>query len=321
MKRAQRVSSFSACVLALTAAWIARPLPARACTPDPCPDPVRTFGEHGYVPGNLVRFPLRAGVDPSQLNLELRTADGELVPASVQGDEQARFFAADSTMPPDTELVLSYTRVCNQWAEVPGPETVEYAFSTFAAEPVELVPPELTLSEQGQMFPGPGFPEHVFKRYRLYTGVNPSVAGHITELSATVDGMRIGIDERGAEPVLTLTANCEQTEPVSVDSCGGGGPLSPGKHILEIHSRVLGEAPRPTVTLEVELECGVRSCTAEPPMEGGASGAGSAAMDDDANASSSGCSAAPLGRSSSSGALGLAIGLLAMIARRRVRMS
>jgi len=329
--------------LALTAVWLARPAPARACSPDPCPEPVRTFGEDAWVPGNLVRFAIREGFDPSTLDLELRTAAGDVIPGSVQGSGSDRYFAPDETIAPDTQLVLSYTRVCNQWAAMPGEQTVEYAFTATGGDAIEAVPPELVLSEQGQMFLGPGFPEHVFKRYRISTGLNPSVAGHLLEVQATVEGRELRLDRTGYEPTVTLAANCEQTDPIVFDSCGTALWLSPGKHTLTVSSRVTGEPARPDLTLEVELSCGAQACEPapephepdpgmepepsepDPQSEGGASGAGGAAATGGSSAmvapetpstQSSGCVAAPGARGASGGALGLALGVLALLTRR-----
>jgi hypothetical protein len=175
------------------------------------------------------------------------------------------------------------------------------------------------LIEQGQMFLGPDFPDHVFKRYRVYTGINPSVAGHMLQLSATVDGTTFHVDSNGYDPVLTLAANCEQTDPVSVDSCGTGSWLAPGTHTIELRSSVTGEAPRPVVTLEVELSC-AELAASETDLDpvGGASGSGDTADDDaPAAARSGGCSAAPRNDRASWSVLGLAIGALALLVRRK----
>jgi hypothetical protein len=321
MARTQRLAFSFAGALSFAGAAFALPAPVLACSPDPCPEPVRTFGENAHVPGNLVRFRILPGVDPSALNLELRTAAGELIPASVQGSDSERYFAPDQTMAPDLDLVLSYTRACNQWAEEPGEMPVEYAFSTFESETPELLDPELVLIEQGQLFLGPDFPDHVFKRFRIYSGVNPSVAGHMLQLSATVDGTRFHIDSSGYEPLLTLAANCEQTEPVSVDSCGTGGWLAPGMHTVELRSSVVGEAPRPVVTLDVELSCDELAGTdPDPDPVGGASGSGDSTEEDaPVAAQSGGCSAAPRSDSASWSGLGLAIGALTLLARRKRR--
>jgi hypothetical protein len=117
-------------LLLLLGAPLASMRQASACSSLNCQPPVRVFQAESHVPANLIRFKVTVA-DPGPL--ELRAADGTVVPGRISMLGTDRVFGPDAPPAVGQRLTLHYRPLCLS----PTPYT-EGTFSFFVAEASDL---------------------------------------------------------------------------------------------------------------------------------------------------------------------------------------
>jgi hypothetical protein len=234
--------------VSLAAGAMSVAMPAGACSIATCSSPVR-LPPSPYLPGNLVYFQVLGEDDPS--GLQLRTAEGEPIAASVRDVEGDRVFAPEQPIAEGTAVVLEYSTLC--FGE-PARQTFE--LTTTAPGAIELEPARLTVQERGVAGPG-RFDEASFVRVRHWPGDTNGVASPLMIHSASVDGVPVGTVDVAGQSLLEILVPCRP--PVAspgIDTCGNLFAAPPGVHLVQVSTHIVGAATQPEpVGLEVEVQC------------------------------------------------------------------
>jgi hypothetical protein len=238
---------------------------ASACSISPCGSPVRLFPQGHGIPVNLVHFKVTV---PDPGPLELRAPDGTIVPSSIRMIGPDRVFAPDVPPAPDQELTLHYKPSCvpSPFPQPPDTERWTFRFRVRTAEPMDLVGITLILTERG--IGGQRGQEYMFNRYDHWGPDRNGAAPHLQDDVWTIDGRRYGqtwypngVRSYCSPPRLDWL----------VDSCGGVGAPPPGKHLLEVKTRIVGIAEEFSAELMVDTSCDqvLRIAPPPPPRDGG----------------------------------------------------
>lgn len=204
------------------------------------------------VAGNLVYFKVLA-TEPGRL--ELVTAKGGRVPASIRRIGPDRVFAPEKPLPAGQELVLHYQQHCS------GKLTDrKQAFRTAAPAQPKLRAAELQITEQGTRYPGDARNESRFYRVQYYAPEETAVATHLLETTFRIDGRRLELEKPFPEmPIVLIEAWCnpEWATGWHVDTCGRLHHIPVGEHTLTADSHFVGhDATVAAVSTRLTFECG-----------------------------------------------------------------
>jgi MYXO-CTERM domain-containing protein len=296
---------------------------AAACSPPPCSDVVALPHADARIPANLVRFQVLV---PDPGPLELRTAAGAVIPASVKTMGKDRVFSPDQAVPADTALELHHRARCT--FDLPVPQQV-YRFRTVAPESLELRRPELAVQEIGLRYPGDDHNERIYTRLRLYAADASGAAHTLLRHSVTIDGRPHGFEQGQSwdDAIIEVGSRCRPASPDwHIDTCGGIDSVPPGLHEVRVKTHVLGETTAvEDVVATVDTRCDsliVRSPPGPAPDAGVTADAGVTVGRQDFKdlPTEGGCSVGGAGAASGAGWMtaGL-VGLALAVTRRRKR--
>ena len=228
---------------------------ARACSRFCADPPVRLFPPAGSevpeVAGNLVYFKVLAA-EPGRL--ELVTAQGRRVPASIRSIGPDRVFAPEKPLPAGQELVLRYQQLCS------GKLTDQkQVFRTGPSAQPKLRAAALQITEQGTRYPGDARNESRFYRVQYYSPEETAVATHLLETTFRIDGRRLELERPFPEvPIVLIEAwcNAEWATGWHVDSCGRLHHVPVGEHTLTVDSHLVGSnATVAAVSTRLTFDC------------------------------------------------------------------
>jgi hypothetical protein len=320
MQMGHPMKGITLALLALLAAHLVPAGEASACGGPDCEPPVRLFQPERQVPANLIRFKVTAG-DPGPL--ELRAADGSLVPASVRVIGPDRVFAPDAPPAVGQRLTLHYRPLCFNQPVAPGqpPNPTERTFSFFVdqAGEMELVAPVLATTEKGIGYSGTY--RRMIVRYEHGLPDRSARASHLTDTTWTIAG-------RPFDPRLYPGMVRSECTPAQVDwqvnSCGTYFTAPPGKHLLKAISRIVGVDQEFVAELEVDTSCDqVLSIGPYTPPDGGPADLGGyeASVPPEGTRAvvptTAACAVGGRGASGPWGSLGLLLGTIGWLVRRR----
>lgn len=235
------------------------PRSARACSPVvECRQPVRTFGDKTFIPGNLIYFKVLVD-EPGPLTL--RKADGSVVPSSIRTIGTDRVFAPNESVAPDETLTLEYTAECPD-PDVLKPKTLRYTFKTRPSGTPEMGPIGLAIQERGVANPDEKSGGAPFVRVRNWGPDRNGDLYHLIDTYARVEGggslsPRFGLYE--------MASSCAHKEPQR-DGCGHVYEYPPGTHRVVVTTTVIGAEQQPApAMLDVTISCDAPpSCDVEP---------------------------------------------------------
>jgi hypothetical protein len=223
---------------------------ASACSQADCQPPVRLFQPEQHVPANLIRFKVMAA-DPGPL--ELRAADGSVVPASIRAIGPDRVFAPDAPLAVGQRLTLHYRPLCFLPVS-PGqplnPTERTFSFSVAEAGEMKLEAPVLATAEKGIGYSGPS--RRMVVRYQHDLPDRSSRAWHLTDTTWTIAG-------RPFDPTLYPGEVRSECTPPETDwlanNCNTNWTAPAGKHLLKATSRIVGVDQEFVAEMEVDTTC------------------------------------------------------------------
>jgi hypothetical protein len=236
---------------------------ASACSIANCQPPVRLFPANERVAANLIRFKVTTPLDPGPL--ELRAADGSVVPARITMMGADRVFAPDTTPAADQKLTLHYRPTCFR-PEPTNPSELTFTFDVSSVDQMDLGPSSLTVTEKGILFSGAPTGHSVAIHFEHRLPDRAWAARHLTDTTWTIAGRPFWSWVPGA-----VVTNCSPPSPEwRPDSCGSYGHIPPGKHLLKAVSRIVGLDQAFVAELEVDTSCDqVLSIGPYTPPDGG----------------------------------------------------
>jgi MYXO-CTERM domain-containing protein len=239
---------------------------ARACSFDTCPSPVRLVSTRADIPANLIFFKVLVE-DPGPL--ELRMADGTLVPASIRMIGPDRVYAPDAPPAPGQPLTLQFRAVCH--SAIPGrpappPESRTFEFRVGPAREVALRAPSLKIVETAVSHRGVSAEQSVIVRFRYDSPDRTGNMEHLTDTLFTIDGMGFG---SGLDTVVRSYCGQHRSVP---DSCGHFSDVPGRPYMLQARTRIVGE--REFVDeVPIDTSCAqiaaLPDAQAEQPLSGG----------------------------------------------------
>jgi hypothetical protein len=188
--------------------------------------------------------------------LELVSAKGGRVPASIRSIGSDRVFAPEKPLPAGQELVLHYQQHCS------GKLTDQkQVFRTGPPAQPKLRAAALQITEQGTRYPGDARNESRFYRVRYYSPEETAVANHLLETTFRIDGRQLELEKPFPEmPIVLIEAwcNAEWATGWHVDSCGRLHHVPVGEHTLTVDSHLVGydETVAP-VSTRLTFDCAV----------------------------------------------------------------
>jgi hypothetical protein len=214
------------------------------------------------MPGNLVSF--RVTLDNPE-TLSLATAGGDPIATHIVTRGGDRLFEPVEPLDADRDLVLTYTRCPGAAAELG-----EFAFTTDEPSNIELRRSELDVLERGVLFPERADKAIAFVRLRYTPPDARGNAAHLFEYRATVDGQPTFITNTDGVLGVEVHTLCNRhIQGFMPGMCGGLYSVPPGRHVVEVHGHMLGNAEdAPPVQLAIETRC---PSDVEPAGDAGAS--------------------------------------------------
>jgi hypothetical protein len=222
---------------------------ASACSIGNCGPPVRLFHPDHHVAANLIRFKITAA-DPGPL--ELRAADGTVVPARISTIGPDRVFGPDAPPAEGQKLTLHYRPVCFYPAPpgaTPNPTEATFSFVVSPAGEMELGPSTLTMTEKGIAHSGDA--RSLIVRFSHELPDRSWNARHLTDTTWTIAGRPMAF----SYPDSVVSHCTPPRADWSPNSCGSYGAVPPGKHLLKAVSRIVGLDREFVAELEVDTSC------------------------------------------------------------------